>query len=322
MTNILRSTILDGIRQRAAAVMDQCRASRGGYLDVYVCYLTLFALLIDSTSRSRYTVTLWTVPATSSSALAAHAHSKTMTTSSSCKSSPITTAFNVSNPITHIILRVLISLTERWIQHYSPLLNRINTLFKPKSTPLSKIFVLERSQNRNADETSLISRLWSKTSTTTLTPIQIAAECMDHLAAGIDTTGDGLCFLMHELSLPPNIACQRRLQEEISNNPTAKLDELVYLDAVIKEGLRLFPPIPMSLPRYVPREGRTVCGYDLPGGSVVSCQPYSLHLLNEDVYPRAETFVPERWLEKEGEVERNRLFFAFASGGRGCIGKK
>lgn len=145
---------------------------------------------------------------------------------------------------------------------------------------------------------------------------------MDHMAAGIDTTGDGLCFLMHELSLPRSQHIQKRLHQEIVNNPGVKVNDLAYMDAVVKEGLRLFPPIPMSLPRYVPHEGRNINGYEIPGGSIVSCQAYTLHLLNPDVFPEGDRFVPERWLEKEGEVERNRLFFAFASGGRGCIGKR
>ena len=38
--------------------------------------------------------------------------------------------------------------------------------------------------------------------------------------------------------------------------------------------------------------------------------------------PDAREFRPERWLEPAGAVERNQLFFAFAAGGRGCIGKQ
>lgn len=40
MTNILRAPMLDGFEQRAASVLNQCEASRGGYLDVYVCVLS------------------------------------------------------------------------------------------------------------------------------------------------------------------------------------------------------------------------------------------------------------------------------------------
>jgi cytochrome P450 len=208
---------------------------------------------------------------------------------------------------------------ERWIQHYYPVLDKINTFFKPKSTPLAHNFVLSRSQQRNPDAASLLHKLQSKSAD--ITTMLTAAESMDHMAAGIDTTGDGLCFLMYELSLPHNTHRMQRLQREITDNSAAKLDELPYLDAVIKEGLRLFPPIPMSFPRYVPRGGRQILNYTLPGGTIVSCQPYSLHLLNTDVFPNPETFLPERWLDKEGDIERNRLFFSFSSGGRGCIGK-
>ena len=151
---------------------------------------------------------------------------------------------------------------------------------------------------------------------------------MDHLAAGIDTTGDGLCFLMHHLSLP-RADCeriQRRLHEELAQHPAAgdphALDDLPYLDAVVKEGLRVWSPIPMSFPRVVPGGGRVVDGVALPAGTIVSCQPFTMHRLDTGVFPDPEEFVPERWLEPEGATERNQYFFAFAAGGRGCIGKQ
>lgn len=112
---------------------------------------------------------------------------------------------------------------------------------------------------------------------------------MDHMAAGIETTGDSLCFLMHELSLPRSQHVQEQLRE-LSQNPEAKVYNLPFLDAVVKEGLRLFAPIPMSIPRYVPKNGRTIGGYALPAGSIVSCQAYSLHRLNADVFPCPDSF--------------------------------
>ena len=127
---------------------------------------------------------------------------------------------------------------------------------------------------------------------------------------------------MHELSLPRSQHVQQRLRDEALELPDARIDELPYMDAVVKEGLRLFAPIPMSLPRYVPPDGRTIGGYALPAGSIVSCQAYSVHRLNQDVFPSPEDFWPERWLDKIGAVEKNRFFFAFAAGGRGCIGRK
>lgn len=184
----------------------------------------------------------------------------------------------------------------------------------------SKDYVLKASQQTSPNEPSLIYRLQSKS--TMLQNIQMAAECMDHMAAGIDTTGDGLCFLMYELSSPRSLHIQQKLHEELIQNPTAKLDELPYLEAVVKEGLRLYPPIPMSLPRYVPDGGKNISGYSIPGGSIVSCQAFSMHKINTDVFPNPDEFLPERWLDEKAAMERNRLFFSFAAGGRGCIGRK
>lgn len=153
--------------------------------------------------------------------------------------------------------------------------------------------------------------------------MQAAAECKDHMAAGIDTTGDGLCFLMWELSQPENLGFQRRLHQELTAaSPDAPLDSLVYLDAVIKEALRCSPPIPMSLPRYVPHGGRVIDDYLIPAHTIVSCQPYTVHRSHADVFPEPDRFFPDRWLEEKGSAERNRHFFAFAVGGRGCTGKK
>ena len=116
-----------------------------------------------------------------------------------------------------------------------------------------------------------------------------------------------------------------RLRAELAAHAGAPLSALLalpYLDAVVQEGLRVWSPIPMSFPRVVPRGGRTVDGVALPAGTVVSCQPYTLHRLDEAVFPDPHEFRPERWLEPAGAVERNQLFFAFAAGGRGCIGKQ
>jgi cytochrome P450 len=152
--------------------------------------------------------------------------------------------------------------------------------------------------------------------------IQTAAECMDHMAAGIDTTGDALCFLMYQLSLPESRHVQEKLTEEFRNQAGKSLDELVYLDAVMKEGLRCFPPIPMSQPRYVPEGGKLIDGYFIPARAIVSAQAWSVHQLNEDVYPNGNQFLPERWLDDQKSSKMNKLFFAFGLGARGCTGRQ
>lgn len=214
---------------------------------------------------------------------------------------------------------------DRLISHYSPALHRIfagilSLFVKPRSVPLADNYVLETSKRTDAASFTLMSRLEEKAAV--VDHIDMAAECLDHMVAGIDTTGDTLCFLMWELSQPRSVHLQRRLTEELRNNPELGIDQLPFLDAVLCEGLRCYPAIPMSLPRLVPQGGRVIDGYSIPENTIVSCQPHSVHRMNKDVYPDPERFHPDRWMEAEGDAGRRRLLFSFSNGGRGCIGKQ
>lgn len=216
-------------------------------------------------------------------------------------------------------------MADRLISFYSPMLHKLISgilyfMWKPRETPLADNYVLETSKRTDPETFTLMSRLREKIGD--LDSTDAAAECLDHMAAGIDTTGDALCFLMWELSQPRSLQYQHRLQQELEKNPEGSLDQLSFLDAIVMEGLRCYPPIPMSLPRYVPAEGRTIDGVWLPGGTIVSCQAWSVHRLNNDVFPEPQRFDPKRWLQAEGDTERRRLLFAFSNGGRGCVGKQ
>lgn len=165
-----------------------------------------------------------------------------------------------------------------------------------------------------------------------ISDLDIAAECADHLDAGLKTTSDTLLFALWALSLPGNQHYQQRLADEVATvrdslsgmhsraiTPADLCDRLPFLDAVIKETLRLYAPIPASQPRTSNRDA-TVDGYAIPAGTIVSCQAYSLHR-NPDVFPDPYTFNPARWLGVEAEVaEMKRWWWPFSSGGRMCLG--
>lgn len=198
---------------------------------------------------------------------------------------------------------------------------------EPRSTPLADSFAMTAAKGAAPSPFTLLSRMQEKAAAgSQLDQLDIAAELMDHMVAGIDTTGDGLCFLMWELSQPRSLHFQEKLQRElrahaVADNTQTGFDKFPFLDAVVQEGLRCFPPIPMSLPRRVPADGRTIDGYDLPRDTVVSCQPFSVHRVPA-VFPDPDTFNPERWFEAEGDAARKRAMFAFSNGGRGCVGKQ
>ncbi|OQE09655.1 hypothetical protein PENFLA_c106G02470 [Penicillium flavigenum] len=152
-------------------------------------------------------------------------------------------------------------------------------------------------------------------------PLAIS-ECLDHIGAGIETTGDTLCWLLWELSQPQHADKVTRLHYELVRASTeADLHTLPYLGAVVQEALRLWAPGTLPLPRYVPEGGGCVDGYFLPANMIVGCTAYSMHRLDAAVFPDADTFSPERWLDSEGAADRQRNFFAFGLGARTCIGK-
>jgi hypothetical protein len=162
----------------------------------------------------------------------------------------------------------------------------------------------------------------------------IASEMLDQLAAGFETSGITLTYLMHELSKRPDLQAALRdellpLYSELQlNSPTANLpspralDALPLLQAIFMETLRLHAAIPGPQPRITPPTPSTLAGYaGIPPGTRVSALPYALHR-NEAVFPDALVWEPERWIKagKEQKEDMGRWFWAFGSGGRMCIG--
>lgn len=180
------------------------------------------------------------------------------------------------------------------------------------------------------DQSLLIAKMWKHHESegfSGLDDIDIASECADHLLAGIDTTSDTLMFLVWSLSRPEHKEYQEKLIREVRSIPEESLksdgipstetsSKLRYLDAVIKETLRLYAPLPGSEPRSLPTT-TTIDGYCIPARTVVSMSPFSLHR-NSDVFKDPLDFNPDRWLDASAEMKK--WFWAFSSGGRMCIG--
>ena len=124
----------------------------------------------------------------------------------------------------------------------------------------------------------------------------------------------------------------QKLQAEIDNAAdTGKISRpisdrearaLPYLNAVIKEAMRLHSSVGLLLERHVPAGGATICGKYIPGGTIVGVNPWVLQH-DPAVYPDPHAFKPERWLEAIPEhlTAMEKSFFTFGAGSRVCIGK-
>ncbi|KAF1355576.1 cytochrome P450 [Delphinella strobiligena] len=152
-------------------------------------------------------------------------------------------------------------------------------------------------------EPTIIAELWkshASQKTDGIQDLDVASECADHLLAEVKAIWPSES---NENGIPSVKAC----------------DKLVYLDAVIKETLRLYAPLPASEPRSLSTDS-VIDSRMIPAGTVVAMSPYSLHR-NDAVFKRPLNFDPERWLGLEEEVANmNRWFWAFSSGARMCIG--
>lgn len=104
---------------------------------------------------------------------------------------------------------------------------------------------------------------------------------------------------------------------------SAQARKLPYLQAVIKEGLRIHPPITGLLAKVVNPGGEMIKGQFVPGGTAIGHCVWGLErnaVFGNDV----DYFRPERWLEadeeRKKEMERT-MELVFGSGRWGCLGK-
>lgn len=155
------------------------------------------------------------------------------------------------------------------------------------------------------------------------------------LFAGSDTTATVLSTVIYYVL--KNQTVLAKLQSELD---AAKLSfpvswksaqELPYMDAVIKEALRIHPVLGGIMPRVVPQKGLQLPdGRTLPPGTVVGVSSWMVHR-DEGIFgDDAENFVPDRWLQRANESKADfearlgamgRTILTWGAGTKSCLGK-
>ncbi|KEF58698.1 uncharacterized protein A1O9_06624 [Exophiala aquamarina CBS 119918] len=146
-------------------------------------------------------------------------------------------------------------------------------------------------------------------------------EAMGLFFAGSGTTSSTLLYLFYTLSRPQNRHMQHKLRKELQNTgcKLAEVKDLPYLNAVIKETMRLYPTIIGTLPRVLdlPIQSDKL---ELPAGTIVGMQNY-VHHRDPSVYTEPDTFIPERWIGQSPSSDLEKAFTPFSLGSRNCIGQ-
>ena len=137
-----------------------------------------------------------------------------------------------------------------------------------------------------------------------MTDPELRDELMTLLTAGHETTATGLAWAFERLLRTPRVLARL----------SASLDDGDYLDAVVKETLRVRPVV-VDVARKLTRETE-VAGWRLPAGTLVLPAIAVMHA-RPDLYDSPEEYRPERFLDSETE---SYAWIPFGGGVRRCIG--
>jgi len=146
-------------------------------------------------------------------------------------------------------------------------------------------------------------------------------QVMTFLVAGHETTANGLCWTLYLLAQHPQIETKLREEVEGKEINAETLSQFPYLEGVAKEALRLFPPAPIT--NRIASKDVELGPYKIPKGTWIFISAGVMGRLPK-FWDEPESFMPERWLDKEKLNKRTPTFawMPFLIGERACIGQK
>ncbi|KAK1989709.1 cytochrome P450, partial [Colletotrichum falcatum] len=162
-----------------------------------------------------------------------------------------------------------------------------------------------------------------------LTQEEASSEILMQILAGSDTTATAIRATLLYIITSPRVTAALRAEIE-SAKPSwpvvteAEARGMPYLQAVIKEGLRIFPPVVGQMSKEVPKGGDTFKGVYLPEGTRIGYGAWAIFHRTDLWGPDAHEFRPERWLEADTEELKRmegRLELIFGFGKSKCLGR-
>lgn len=147
------------------------------------------------------------------------------------------------------------------------------------------------------------------------------------IIAGSETTASTLTFLVYHLARDPSLQStlfKELVAHKIQDSTAITVDavrDLPYLNALVKEALRLHPPAPSGIARDTPPEGLQMGDVFIPGNITVTTPLYSIHR-SEKAFVDPDDFIAERWTTRPELILHKTAFALFLIGPFACIGKQ
>ncbi|MCG8591408.1 MAG: cytochrome P450, partial [Proteobacteria bacterium] len=142
------------------------------------------------------------------------------------------------------------------------------------------------------------------------------------LVAGHETTAMALCWSFHLLGQHPEASARLREEADAVLGDTAPdaaaVERLEFATRVVKESLRLYPPI-WAIPRQAKSED-AIGGYRVPRRTMVTLSPWLTHR-HPEFWDEPLAFDPDRFSEERSRERPRHAYFPFGAGGRSCVGE-
>lgn len=220
-----------------------------------------------------------------------------------------------------------------WLDTVSGLDARLRSVFRQLDAFTEEVMEdhvqnRERQKDGQVDTADIVDVLMSlakdDTDGISLTKDNIKAIILDMYAGGTHTTFSALEWTMAELIRQPKI--MKRVQDEVRGVLGLKqsiqedhLVEMNYMKAVIKESLRLHPPVPLLIPRESMKDIELM-GYHIPSGTRMMINAWSIGR-DPKSWERPEEFLPDRFMGSSVDFRGQHFqFVPFGAGRRGCPG--
>ncbi|BAF23911.1 cytochrome P450 76M5-like [Oryza sativa Japonica Group] len=207
-------------------------------------------------------------------------------------------------------------LTERYLGRVTCFLDDV----------IDRRFAADASANRHGD---FLDSLLDLVSTGKIVRENVTTILLDVFIAGSDTITATVEWAMAELLRNPSEMAKVRAEMDGALGGKKTVDEpdiarLPYLQAVVKEAMRLHPAAPLLLPHRAVEDGVEVGGYCVPKGSMVIFNVWAI-MRDPAAWERPEEFMPERFIRRgdDDEVDfwgKTFEFIPFGSGRRVCAG--